>query len=781
MGGQCGDGLLKSQEVIAREKKLLGIASGKRTVGLALSGGGIRSASFGLGVLQALLANHVLEKIDYLSTVSGGGYIGAALTWFRKRQAGQGNQFFNDTNPFGKQHEGARTPAEDGRSTGNTFLSFLRQHGNYLAPDRKLNTLTLAANVLRSMIVSLLVYLALLVVAVSTIVFISHLACRTSGVFNAFGTLIGLEKNEPPPSSYITIDWSNDGAVCKVISHSGFRTGSRWRRSCLFRFSFLLFAVCMGSLPLVAVGYSIVTGIEGSPAAPGGAPEAPQDGRGIGRYRLRTGMQIISGWCLRLAIVFAVLATVPIVYAFSMDKIFSLGLLGSVSGIWAALARIRKHLGQNAVFKLEWVGTILFRLGAALFVYSMLVLAYHLTLKQIDMPAGVGADPPGAAVFFKVGALLVFSILVGWMANINYSTIGRMYRDRLMEAFLPNDQAIRESRLQPATDADAALLESMCREEDETIRRPYHIINSNVILVNSPDKRLRGRGGDSFILSPRFCGSDATGYLETRNFMKKTGKDRHGRMTLATAMATSGAAVNPNTGVAGKGVTRDFFVSLMMTIFNLRLGYWATNPCKGSPFKSPNYWWPGFCSLLGLGYREDNLFIELSDGGHFENLGLYELVRRRVDTIIVSDAGADKGFNFGDLANAIERVRVDFGVGIRFKPEDEQLGKMLPGSCPGGLFAEKFNLAAKGFVTGTIAYPKTEQEEKKTGAIYLIKSTLLPNLPGDLYGYKARHADFPDQTTSDQFFAENQFEAYRELGYRTANHLCRDTELAMHI
>ena len=89
--------------------------------------------------------------------------------------------------------------------------------------------------------------------------------------------------------------------------------------------------------------------------------------------------------------------------------------------------------------------------------------------------------------------------------------------------------------------------------------------------------------------------------------------------------------------------------------------------------------------------------------------------------------------------------------------------------------------AGKGFVTGTIAYPKTNREEKKTGAIYLIKSTLLPNLPGDLYGYKARHADFPDQTTSDQFFSENQFEAYRELGYRTANLLCRETELAMHI
>ena len=330
----------------------------------------------------------------------------------------------------------------------------------------------------------------------------------------------------------------------------------------------------------------------------------------------------------------------------------------------------------------------------------------------------------------------------------------------------------------PAGGADGALLENMCLNEDgKTIRRPYHIINSNIILINSPKEMFRGRGGDSFILAPQFCGSDATGYIETRNFLKKRGQNDHGGLTLATAMATSGAAVNPNAGVGGKGVTRDFFVSLMMTIFNLRLGYWATNPRLGSPLKSPNYWRPGLCSLLGFGYREDSIFIELSDGGHFENLGLYELIRRRIDTIIVSDAGADKDFNFGDLANAIERVRVDFGVGIRFKREDEQFGKMVPGSNTDGVFAKKFNLAEKGFASGTIAYPATELEEEKTGKIFLVKSTLLPSLSGDLYGYKARHADFPDQTTSDQFFDENQFEAYRELGYRAADRLCRETNL----
>jgi hypothetical protein len=476
---------------------------------------------------------------------------------------------------------------------------------------------------------------------------------------------------------------------------------------------------------------------------------------------------------------------VPIAYAVFHENIISLGLAGSLSGAWSALGRVRKHLGQNAVFKKQWVGTLLFRIGAALFVYSMLLLAYHLSLEWVRIPATVDASLPVKTALLTACGLIVFSVIVGFVANINYSTIGRMYRDRLMEAFLPDDKAVtgacgadKGDGFLPAADADGALLEDMCLSKDKkTVRRPYHIINSNVILINSPREMFRGRGGDNFILTPQFCGSDATGYIETRDFLKKRGQGDQGGLTLATAMATSGAAVNPNTGVGGKGVTRDFFVSLMMTVFNLRLGYWATNPRLGSPLKSPNYWRPGLCSLLGFGYREDSLFVELSDGGHFENLGLYELIRRRVDTIVVSDAGADKDFNFGDLANAIERVRVDFGVGIRFRPDDEQFGKMVPGSNANGVFAKKFNLAAKGFASGTIAYPATDLEAGKTGKIFLIKSTLLPSLPGDLYGYKARHADFPDQTTSDQFFDENQFEAYRELGYRAADRLCRETNL----
>jgi hypothetical protein len=345
-----------------------------------------------------------------------------------------------------------------------------------------------------------------------------------------------------------------------------------------------------------------------------------------------------------------------------------------------------------------------------------------------------------------------------------------------MEAFLPDNEAVNINEWKEATDANFALLQSMCKEDrkelnnnNTNIRKPYHLINTNIILFRALNKKYKNRKGDNFLFSPLYCGSEATKYISTDEFMKNSTDEKIG-ITLATAMATSGAAVNPHAGIAGVGPTCDRFVAFLMTFFNLRLGFWATNPIKGAPRSHPNYLKPGLCSLLSsFGHREDKMYIELSDGGHFENLGIYELVRRRVDTIIVSDGSADKDFTFGDLANAIERVRADFGVNIRFKSEEIQLGNLLPSSCKDGAFAKKFNLACKSYACGTIEYPYIDTKiPKKNGTIYLIKSTLIANLPADIYGYRARFSDFPDQTTGDQFFDENQFDAYRELGYRAS-------------
>ena len=164
-------------------------------------------------------------------------------------------------------------------------------------------------------------------------------------------------------------------------------------------------------------------------------------------------------------------------------------------------------------------------------------------------------------------------------------------------------------------------------------------------------------------------------------------------------------------------------------------------------------------------HTEHARFVELTDGGHFENLGIYELVRRRVKLIIVADAGCDPTFGFADLGNAIERCRVDFGVSIRFEDEAYDLRHLAPLPSDNPLL-KVFPLARRGVALARIRYPgANDAAAPEMGYLVYINTTLTERLPADIYAYKQADPSFPDQTTNDQFFDEAQFEAYRELGY----------------
>src|SRR5882757_3203947 len=148
-------------------------------LGLALSGGGIRSASIALGVMQALAAAGKLKKFDYLSTVSGGGYIGSSLTWFtsrpwtingRSEQFGTGDGTRNvPVFPFGTR--GPVTPPPHPLGTPELLLRYLSHHANYLEPTKGLsivhplkgiNILAAVAVVLRGIVVNLFIWVTLM-------------------------------------------------------------------------------------------------------------------------------------------------------------------------------------------------------------------------------------------------------------------------------------------------------------------------------------------------------------------------------------------------------------------------------------------------------------------------------------------------------------------------------------------------------------------------------------------------------------------------------------------
>jgi hypothetical protein len=471
------------------------------------------------------------------------------------------------------------------------------------------------------------------------------------------------------------------------------------------------------------------------------------------RYKWFIFNQRFIGWGWK--IVFGLLVLGSLQYVGTMLGSVSQAIAAGGSTITGAIIGLLRSKREQdpAKTKSGLLQNVLVVIGVSLLIYGLLFIAYTLA-------SNYGSKR-------MVVCLILLATILGVIVNLNYVGLYRMYRDRLMETFLPDVESVMENQWNPAIEADKTLLEEMCTNP----RRPYHLVNTNIVLVDSPTSKYRGRGGDSFSLSPLFCGSDATGWRKTCKYMKNGTRG----MTLSTAMAISAAAVNPNAGVGGQGVTRNKLVSTLMSLLNIRTGYWALNPAKRAylPFP-PNFFIPGLKGVLGLGMSEKDRSIELTDGGHFENLALYELIRRKLSVIIVSDAGADPDFHFGDLANAVERVRVDFNTKIRFQDPEKNLEGVLPGS-EDGLLAVKYNLAKRGFAIADILY-----HDGTKGHLIYLKSTLTKGLPTDIYGYRNANPKFPDQSTADQFFNESQFEAYRELGYQLTCQML-DSEAAKEI
>jgi hypothetical protein len=678
--------VFNSHDVIAGEKKYLKIEPGQETRAIAISGGGIRSASFGMGVLQALVANRQLSKMDYMSTVSGGGYLGSALTYAlslkpEKDEPAPGTDPENF--PLGKRK------AKGGREGGdNKLLDFIRQHSNYLLPVSDLGPLSFGAVVLRSIMISLFTYVAML------------------------SSFMAIADHLP-----LFDDWSAPVHVgdtfLEITTHSHF---------------LLAAAVLVAIFVLSSFVYSLWTFFT--------RMETSISYKSFVKGQKRLG---ILWW---FVIAFVLIGVMPHIYGWLEKTVSCISaggstIIGVITGLWRYKKAQKKEENGGAT------SDVLIYLGAFCLLYGIILISFMIGVRLVEQDIMWTIILCGVAVLFGV------------FVNLNMVGPHRMWRDRLMEAFMPNRKAVRDNNWEPATEADTAMMKDMCGPDNP---RPYHIVNTNIVLVNSPAVKYRGRGGDNFIISRLYSGSDATKWAKTEDF-QKTGKRG---ITLASAMATSAAALNPQAGVSGEGITRNAAISMLLSLLNLRLGYWTTNPDRTPTLFPPNFFVPGFShEVMGRGFNETSRNILLSDGGHFENLAIYELIRRKVHLIVLSDGGADLQFNFDDLANAVEKVRVDFGVKISFK--DEDMNQILGGTAGDSLFVKKYNIAKKGYAIGEIKY-----NDGTKGTLVYIKLAMIPELPTDIYSYKGVNPDFPHQSTADQFFNEKQFEAYRELGYNVA-------------
>jgi Patatin-like phospholipase len=389
-------------------------------------------------------------------------------------------------------------------------------------------------------------------------------------------------------------------------------------------------------------------------------------------------------------------------------------------------------------------------------------------LAHCGMPAAMLAQSVGlywtaAAIF----ALLIFAWFMQHFVSVNRFSLHAMYRARLIRAYLGASNTDRNPNwftgFDPADNLVMADIKAggtkRPRKPGESSmppRYPFHILNTALNLVHGENLAWQQRKAASMTISPLHAGNRDQGYRRSRNYGHPKG------ISLGTALTISGAAASPNMGYHSSPI-----VGLVMTLFNLRLGAWLGNP--GQPAGDKTFYSEGpRLSARSLMYEALGLtdskkpYVYLTDGGHFENLGLYELVQRRCRLIVVSDAGCDPAFEFEDLGNAIRKIRIDLGIDILM---DEI--EMHPRSSVDEHGVEPIEPGLY-FATGTIRYPELREvngkDEQLEGRLIYIKPGIYGKEPRDVLNYAATHPDFPHESTADQWFDEAQFESYRQLG-----------------
>ncbi|HEX9472696.1 MAG TPA: patatin-like phospholipase family protein [Steroidobacteraceae bacterium] len=780
------------EAVVRREREYIGLAAASANpqgAALALSGGGIRSASFALGVVQALANVGSLKRFHYLSTVSGGGYLGTALTWL-KRQYGADFEAQLGSPSRGDRTADLRRPGMNRKeeAPSRTWLDYVRLHGNYLKPP-KITALSLVGVALRGMLFSVLVYggAAVALLAVLSGLHVLPTWCEAHCAAHPWysverwaiwlGFLLGFQVLLYGLATWLTSVSAGVTLLGAVLVTVALAKGlwQVWPGGPELWSGQWPFVV---ALAMAVLACAVLTGVAALALRRRyGATAEQLDWVRSWHYRMRTVLQQSLGATLGLTLALLVLYSIPGVYTWLRGlALWAPGAAGAgstvltgIGALWRFVARRNAAPGSaapsGALMKLVPV------LVAALVIYGVLVLAYAVQAGGFVLPFSPAPQNVPALTVFQgwiVGAAALFT---GLLCNVNYVSLGRVYRDRLMEMFMPNRRAIERSQWEKATEAESVKVADILVPSEAGRARLFHLINCNVVMVDARRDSFRARGGDSFVFSPLYSGSSATGWISS-GVIGGTG------LPLATAMATSGAAANPDAGGAGQGITRNRLVSFLMWFFNVRLGYWLRNP--GAPwqgkivgFGPPNFWFPGLWQgLLGRRLRESAAFVELTDGGHFDNTALYELIRRRVQVIVLSEAGADPEYRMDDLANAIERVRVDFGVHVRFDVPGFEAAAIRPRD---GKDDPMKGYAERGFALASIYYPPLQAKDDPEaphfsewgkGALLYLQASKIDAVRKrvDIDAYARAHADFPNESTADQFFDEDQLEAYRELG-----------------
>jgi hypothetical protein len=834
-GGKHGEAAPPSEQaVIEKEKAAIGIHRSERLgetsapwAGIGLSGGGIRSATFCLGVLQALAEKDLLRRFDYISSVSGGGYIATSLQWWwgTPREDGESASQSSEKYPFGLGVSdfpfGPARPDPDfigppapTLTRGISNLAFLRAHSSYLTPGHGLTSWSILGVLLRTILISSLTWLPMLA---ACFVVLSIVGYGLDWVFwklhvpSPFFDLVmpdrwtktcdrDLSCHLTYPALYALGLWAvyiltgfvlAAALLFAFVSRAPQVSRNHWETIIGFGAGALL---CAGGIvgifkwnePLDATAIFVVGVLAVTCAVwlviAGSEWLTPKSLNAS--YWLRRTTEAVLGVAFVPSLAVLIFSTIPLIPYFGLDYIAGHGpkaaigaLVGLVSGVGSALYGYYTFL-RNVIPGV--VGQITATIGAIFSLYMTAVIAYLLATLLLhhndSVLLAVGATPVGLPPYtlVGVGGAMLLALVMAFRVNINLVGFHRFYRDRLMEAFMPKDSAVQKMQTDFSPVADTLSVSALRRyfeerkPEDGWLPRPYPLINTNAILIADDNQKVASRGGDNFVISPFAVGSSSTGWQDTLEYV-----GRNGPLTLASAMAASGAAANASAGSLGTGITMNPFVSAVMTLLNMRLGLWVGNPSRPGwrRLRSiPTFLMTGIY-LAFYKHKRDSKFLELTDGGHFENLGLYELVRRKLEIVLIIDGEEDPSISLSSLVSATRRIEQDFGARLDFPSGESGPERLVMYPSASG-YPAGVKYAKAPFLVGTISY-----NDGSHGVLIYVKATIIREMDFTTAGYLANNPAFPHQTTVDQFFDPDQFDAYRFLGYESGVQMIRDLDL----
>lgn len=743
------------------------MTSQQEIVGLSLSGGGIRSAAFCLGVLQGMDAvvpdneqPQLLDAVDYLSTVSGGGYIGCSLAAGLRLNKGKF--------PF--------TSKLDQMETIGT--QHLRDYSNYLAPNGMFDWVVGAVAVTRGLLINAFLVFGLVLLAAFATVSIFPTEHLLHGA--SLGTKPGAVAAYAPRALAFAVLCIVAGSVTLTATSLDRRPGRRAQRlSDRERLGTILAVTLtvLAGLGVLALQPVVLAGLFDAVHLSLCSDYASQSGW-LGRRLHAIGLGSGAPWKTLTTLTAALWAFggkfVKIASATFGDQSWS-GFLAH----WAS--RIAILIGAAALPVAIWAVYLSFSYAAIAWTpwTGSAACCWHPGPPPLPLWMNAVGVAPGEVPLIY-GLLGLFLTALSFLTTPNANSLHGYYRDRLSRAFLWSEaslkaeaenrektrpsfrQAILGLRRRPMDDdaADRLKLSDLrpqnSGQASDGAVAPYLLVNAAVNLEGSKYANRRGRNADSFIFSTLHSGSEATGYVATADLEQA---DPH--LDLATSMAISGAAASANMGASTiKPLT------FSLALLNVRLGYWLPNPRRldGSRSRTGglDQVWPLYFGMEALGLLDEwSRNVYLTDGGHFDNLGLYELLKRRCKIIIAADAEADPAMNFESLIRLERCARIDLGVRVDLPWEELRRWSL-------GITVDKPHGPAddlKACIGPHVALGRIQYTDEDFGVLIYIKSCISGDENDLIRDYRRRNPTFPHETTLDQFLTEEQFEVYRALGF----------------